>query len=84
MSNAHIKPNDFKERRRLEAEAIHPETPRDTIWQHCGQLRNEVVGLRAENERLRPLKSDLARLRASLADLFFAASEEILGDQDAT
>lgn len=76
-----MKPNDFKMRRMLAAEALNPDTPRDKILQHCGQLRHEVVGLRAENERLRPLKSELARLRAGLADVFYQQAEQILGEK---
>lgn len=41
-----------------------------------GQLRHEVFVLQNENENLRPLKTEMARLRAGLADWFYGASEE--------
>jgi hypothetical protein len=41
------------------------------------EWRREALKLREENHHLRPLKIELARLRSSLADLFFMNSEKV-------
>lgn len=48
-----------------------------TMNRDLGQLRHENFSLRAENEFLRPLKAELARLRARIADDVYANSEKI-------
>lgn len=70
-----MKPNDMKARRMKEAEERNPNTPRDKIINHA-QLRSEVHGLRAENSHLHPLKTELARMRANFADVFYGLSEK--------
>ena len=54
-----------------------PETERKGTLGMLAEWRREALNLRIENENLRPLKTDLARLRSSLADLFFNASEKV-------
>lgn len=41
-------------------------------------LRHECFKLRAETNFLRSVKTETARLRASMADLFYRSSEKIL------
>lgn len=53
-----------------------PEHQRESKSMMMGELRRENGRLRCENENLRPLKGQIARLRSSLADFFFANSEK--------
>lgn len=57
-------------------ENLLPPEPPKTRQGQVGQIQREIAALRFENANLRPLKSELARLRASLADGFYAASEK--------
>lgn len=56
-------------------ENLLPEAPQAEKLIQLGKLRTKVHELQNENHNLRPLKSELARLRARLADGFYAASE---------
>lgn len=42
------------------------------------EWRREAIALREENQNLRPLKTQLARLRSSLADFVFVNSEKLV------
>jgi hypothetical protein len=48
-------------------------TPRDLRYD-IGQLRHEVIELRAENDRLRPAKAAVAALRAQFVDFLYVNS----------
>lgn len=56
-------------------ENLLPVAPQTGRLGQLAQLQKEVRELRNENFGLRPLKTEMARLRAGLADWFYGASE---------